>query len=150
MDSYEDYRNNKELKAQIQDDFSTALKYYMRRDKVRQQDLVESLGISSSTVSNWVAGNRIPRPAAMAMLAQYFHVSEEDMRRLPAWVDFADVGNANIENDLLNLSRIMSTVKSVSIGREELPTYIVQNLISAIKVALDYANDAKTKKQEEL
>lgn len=145
METYEDYLTTTEFKTQMQDDFSTALNYYMRRDNVRQQDLIAALGISSSTMSNWVNGNRMPRPAALKMLAKYFHVSEEDMRRLPAWIDFAEVGNVDIEDDLYNLMHVLRTVKSTSIGRVELPQYIVQNLLSAIKVALDYAKDNNTK-----
>lgn len=145
METYEDYLTTTEFKTQMQDDFSTALNYYMRRDNVRQQDLIAALGISSSTMSNWVNGNRMPRPAALKMLAKYFHVSEEDMRRLPAWIDFAEVGNVDIEDDLYNLMHVLRTVKSTSIGRVELPQYIVQNLLSAIKVALDYAKDNSTK-----
>lgn len=145
METYEDYLTTTEFKTQMQDDFSTALNYYMRRDNVRQQDLIAALGVSSSTLSNWVNGNRMPRPAALKMLAKYFHVSEEDMRRLPAWIDFAEVGNVDIEDDLYNLMHVLRTVKSTSIGRVELPQYIVQNLLSAIKVALDYAKDNNTK-----
>lgn len=141
METYEDYLTTNEFKTQMQDDFSTALNYYMQRDNVRQQDLIVALGVSSSTMSNWVNGNRMPRPAALKMLAKFFHVSEEDMRRLPAWIDFAEVGNVDIEDDLYNLMHVLRTVKSISIGRVKLPQYIVQNLLSAIKVALDYAED---------
>lgn len=145
METYEDYLTTTDYKTQMQDDFSTALNYYMQRDNVRQQDLIDNLKISSSTMSNWVNGKRMPRPAAMKMLARYFHVSEEDMRRLPAWIDFAEVGNVDIEEDLYNLMHVLSTVKSISIGVVELPPYIAQNLLSAIKVALDYAKDNNTK-----
>lgn len=145
METYEDYLTTNEFKTQMQDDFSTALNYYMQRDNVRQQDLIVALGISSSTMSNWVNGNRMPRPAALKMLAKYFHVSEEDMRRLPAWIDFAEVGNVDIEDDLYNLMHVLRTVKSISTGRVKLPQYIVQNLLNAIKVTLDYAEDSNTK-----
>lgn len=145
METYEDYLTTNEFKTQMQDDFSTALNYYMQRDNVRQQDLIVALGISSSTMSNWVNGNRMPRPAALKMLAKYFHVSEEDMRRLPAWIDFAEVGNVDIEDDLYNLMHVLRTVKSISTGRVKLPQYIVQNLLNAIKVTLDYAEDNNTK-----
>ena len=145
METYEDYLTTNEFKTQMQDDFSTALNYYMQRDNVRQQDLIVALGISSSTMSNWVNGNRMPRPAALKMLAKYFHVSEEDMRRLPAWIDFAEVGNVDIEDDLYNLMHVLRTVKSITTGRVKLPQYIVQNLLNAIKVTLDYAEDNNTK-----
>lgn len=142
MAKYEDYMTDTDLRKQILDDFSTALNYYMHRDNVRQQDLMNDLNLSSATISTWVNGRRMPKPAAVKMLADYFHVSEEDMRRLPAWIDFADVGGVDIEDDLYNILHVLNTVKSVSIGKQELPTYVVQNLLSAIKVALDYAKDS--------
>ena len=67
------------------------------------------------------------------------------MRRLPAWIDFAEVGNIDIENDLYNLMHVLDAVKSISVGRVELPQYIVQNLLSAIKVALEYTKEKNNK-----
>lgn len=145
MAKYEDYLTDAALKSQIIDDFATALNYYMRRDGIKQQDLIDDLNLSSATISAWATGKRMPRPAAMKMLARYFHVSEEDMRRLPAWVDFAEVGNVDVEDDLYNLIHVLDAVKSISVGRVELPQYIVQNAVSAIKVILEYAKEKDTK-----
>lgn len=145
METYEDYLATTEFKTQMQDDFSTALNYYMRRDNVRQQDLIAALGVSSSTMSNWVNGNRMPRPAALKMLAEYFHVSEEDMRRLPAWIDFAECGEVDIAADLYERLHMLQTIKAVKVDGCVLPDYIKQNIVSAIKVALDYAKDNNSK-----
>nr|DAH21086.1 MAG TPA: Repressor protein CI [Caudoviricetes sp.] len=141
MAKYEDHLADADLKRQIIDDFSTALNYYMRRDGVRQQDLMNDLNLSSATVSTWVNGKRMPKPEAIKKLARYFHVSEGDMSRLPAWIDFAEVSNADVEEDLYNLMHVLDAVKSISVGRVELPQYIVQNTVSAIKVALEYAKE---------
>lgn len=145
MDKYEDYLTDDVLKSQIIDDFATALNYYMKRDGIKQQDLIDDLNLSSATISAWVTGKRMPRPTAMKMLARYFHVPEEDMRRLPAWVDFAEVGNVDVEEDLYNLMHVLDAVKSISFGRVELPQYIVQNTVSAIKVVIEYAKEKNSK-----
>lgn len=145
MDKYEDYLTDDVLKSQIIDDFATALNYYMKRDGIKQQDLIDDLNLSSATISAWVTGKRMPRPTAMKMLARYFHVSEEDMRRLPAWVDFAEVGSVDVEEDLYNLMHVLDAVKSISFGRVELPQYIVQNTVSAIKVVIEYAKEKNSK-----
>ena len=141
MDKYEDYLTDAALKSQIIDDFATALNYYMQRDGVKQQDLIDDLNLSSATISAWATGKRMPRPAAMKMLARYFHVPEEDMRRLPAWIDFAEVGNVDVEEDLYNMMHVLDAVKSISVDKLVLPQYIVQNLLSAIKVTLEYAKE---------
>lgn len=145
MAKYEDHLTDVDLKRQIIDDFSTALNYYMRRDGVRQQDLMNDLNLSSATVSTWVNGKRMPKPEAIKKLARYFHVSEGDMSRLPAWIDFAEVSNADVEEDLYNLMHVLDAVKSISVGRVVLPQYIVQNTVSAIKVALEYAKEKNNK-----
>lgn len=145
MDKYEDYLTDAALKSQIIDDFATALNYYMRRDGVKQQDLIDDLNLSSATISAWATGKRMPRPAAMKMLARYFHVPEEDMRRLPAWIDFAEVGNVDVEEDLYNMMHVLDAVKSISVDKLVLPQYIVQNLLSAIKVTLEYAKEKNNK-----
>lgn len=145
MDKYEDYLTDVALKSQIIDDFATALNYYMRRDGVKQQDLIDNLNLSSATISAWATGKRMPRPAAMKMLARYFHVSEEDMRRLPAWIDFAECGEADITTELYELLHMLQTIKTVKVDGCILPDYIKQNLISAIKVAIEYAKEKNTK-----
>lgn len=145
MAKYEDYLTDVDLKQQIIDDFSTALNYYMRRDGVRQQDLMNDLNLSSATASTWVNGKRMPKPEAIKMLARYFHVSEEDMRRLPAWIDFAECGEADIATELYELLHMLQTINTVKVDGCILPDYIKQNLLSAIKVALEYAKEKNNK-----
>lgn len=144
METYEDYMDE-ELKLQMRNDFATALEYYMRRDNVNQQDLINALGLNKSTISNWVNGRRMPRPQFVRMLARYFHVSEEDMRRLPAWIDFAECEEADITDELYELSHMLPTIKTIKVEGRVLPDYIKQNIVSAIKVALDYAKDTDSK-----
>ena len=144
MAKYEDYMDD-ELKLQMRDDFATALEYYMRRDNVNQQDLINALGLNKSTISTWVTGKRMPRPEAIKMLADYFHVTEEDMRRLPAWIDFAECGEADITTELYELLHMLQTIKTVKVDGCILPDYIKQSLISAIKVAIEYAKEKNTK-----
>lgn len=145
MDKYEDYLTDAALKSQIIDDFAAALNYYMRRDGVKQQDLIDDLNLSSATISAWATGKRMPRPAAMKMLARYFHVSEEDMRRLPAWIDFAECGEADIVNELYEISHMLPTIKTIKVDGCVLPDCIKQNIVSAIKVALEYAKEKNNK-----
>lgn len=144
MKTYEDYMDE-ELKLQMREDFAAALEYYMRRDNVNQQDLINALGVNKSTISTWATGKRMPRPEAIKMLARYFHVSEEDMRRLPAWIDFAECGEADIANELYEISHMLPTIKTIKVDSCVLPDYIKQNLLSAIKVAIEYAKEKNNK-----
>ena len=124
METYEAYLTDAALKNQIIADFSTALEYYMRRDGVKQQDLIDDLNLSSATISAWATGKRMPRPAAMKMLADYFHVSEEDMRRLPARVTSEEHDKADITDKLNELVYLLSHTRDIRVNGHTIPDYM--------------------------
>ena len=59
--------------------FSTNLKYYMEQNGKTQMDLMKDLGLSSSTLSNWCTGQKLPRMDKVQMLADYFNISKSDL-----------------------------------------------------------------------
>lgn len=59
--------------------FSKNLKYYLQLNNKSQQDLVKDLGLSSSTVSNWYTGLKLPRMNKIEMLANYFGINKSDL-----------------------------------------------------------------------
>ena len=59
--------------------FAKNLKYYMSANGKNQTDLMRDLGFSSSTVSNWCTGQKLPRMDKVQLLADYFHVSRADL-----------------------------------------------------------------------
>ena len=144
METYEDYLTDAALKSQIIDDFSTALNYYMRRDGVRQQDLMNDLNLSSATISAWATGKRMPRPAAMKMLADYFHVSEEDMRRLPARVTSEEHDKADITDKLNELVYLLSHTRDIRVNGHTIPDYMAMNLFAPLSATLRYTEDIKS------
>lgn len=52
---------------------------YMKMRNVDQSDIVNSLGISASTVSDWVNGKKYPRVDAMQRLADFLGVLLSDL-----------------------------------------------------------------------
>lgn len=44
-----------------------------------QKDLMTDLGFSSSTVSNWCTGEKLPRMDKVQMLADYLHINKSDL-----------------------------------------------------------------------
>ena len=143
MKTYEDYKDD-ELKLQMHNDFATALEYYMRRDNVNQQDLINALGLNKSTISNWANGKRIPRPAAMKMLADYFHVSEEDMRRLPARVTSEEHDKADITDKLNELVYLLSNTRDIRVNGHTIPDYMTMNLFAPLSATLQYTENIKS------
>lgn len=144
METYEDYLTDAALKSQIIDDFATALNYYMRRDGIKQQDLIDDLNLSSATISAWATGKRMPRPAAMKMLADYFHVSEEDMRRLPARVTSEEHNRADITDKLNELVYLLSHTRDIRVNGHTIPDYMTMNLFAPLSATLQYTEDIKS------
>lgn len=143
MKTYKDYMDE-ELKLQMRNDFATALEYYMRRDNVNQQDLINDLGLNKSTISNWATGKRMPRPQFVRMLARYFHVSEEDMRRLPAMVTSEEHGKADITDKLNELVYLLSNTRGIRVNGHTIPDYMAMNLFAPLSATLQYAEDIKS------
>ena len=59
--------------------FSKNLKHYMTSQGKNQMDLMHDLGLSSSTVSNWCTGAKLPRMDKIQLLADYFHIMKSDL-----------------------------------------------------------------------
>lgn len=63
------------------DVFVKNLRTVMANRGVTQSDIVTALSISSSTVSDWVNGNRYPRIDVMQRLADYLGVLVSDLTK---------------------------------------------------------------------
>lgn len=59
--------------------FSKNLRYYMQLNGKTQMDLMNDLGLSSSTVSNWCTGLKLPRMDKVQKLADYFNINKSDL-----------------------------------------------------------------------
>lgn len=59
--------------------FSAKLKYYMNKNGKNQTDLMRDLHLSSSTVSSWCTGQKLPRMGKIQMLADYFGINKSDL-----------------------------------------------------------------------
>ena len=58
---------------------SNNLKRYLRINKVSRTQLSENLGISYSTISDWVNGKSYPRIDKIEMMANYFGIEKSDL-----------------------------------------------------------------------
>lgn len=59
--------------------FSNNLRKYMTLNKKIQADLINDLNLSSSTISNWCTGLKLPRMDKIQMLADYFNIQISDL-----------------------------------------------------------------------
>ena len=51
----------------------------MNKNNKKQSDLIIDLGFSSSTISNWCTGKKLPRIDKVQMLADYFNINKSDL-----------------------------------------------------------------------
>ena len=79
---------------------SNNLKRYLRINKVSRTQLSENLGISYSTISDWVNGKSYPRIDKIEMMANYFGINKSDLVENKANQKEIDI--ANMVNDLMN------------------------------------------------
>lgn len=63
--------------------FAKALNYYLSLKGKTQQDLINDLGYSSSTVSQWSTGKNIPRMDRIEAVATYLGIEKTDLLRDP-------------------------------------------------------------------
>lgn len=63
--------------------FAKALTYYLSLKGKTQQDLINDLGYSSSTVSQWCTGKNIPRMDRIEAVANYLRIDKVDLLRDP-------------------------------------------------------------------
>lgn len=61
--------------------FARNLNQYMKSRGVEQADIVMALGITASTVSDWVRGKKYPRVDAMQRLADFFGILLSDLTK---------------------------------------------------------------------
>ncbi len=59
--------------------FTRQLRRYMNLNGKTQTDLMNDLGLSSSTVSSWCTGAKLPRMGKIQMLADYFNINKSDL-----------------------------------------------------------------------
>ena len=59
--------------------FSQNLLHYLKINNKTQADLVTDLGLTASTVSDWVNAKKYPRVDKMQMLADYFGILKSDL-----------------------------------------------------------------------
>lgn len=59
--------------------FAKNLSYYIERSGKTQKEIAEALNVATSTLNNWVMGNKYPRMGSVEMLANYFGIQKSDL-----------------------------------------------------------------------
>ena len=100
--------------------FSKNLKHYMNLSHKNQTDLMRDLNLSSSTVSNWCTGTKLPRMNKVQMLADYFGIEKSDLIEEKKDTDGTHCFSPEIQNiaqeiaDNEDLTKLFDVVKTAS------------------------------------
>ena len=121
--------------------FKKNLNYYMKKRGLEQADIVTELGITASTVSDWVNGKKYPRVDAMQRLADFLGV------RMSQLQEDGEVENAFPPNILPVHRRKIPIRGNVAAGEpifadEEHEEYVIEDDANDCDFALRIAGDS--------
>lgn len=71
--------NNKIEEKETQRIFSDNLKYYLKLNNKTQLDLANAIGVSNTTINNYVKGYNAPRMDKVDKICKYLDVSRSDL-----------------------------------------------------------------------
>lgn len=103
------------------DILSRNLKKYIAKSGKDRTQIAEELGLSYSTLTDWVNGKKYPRIANIEKLAVYFNVSKSDLIE-----DFEEIKNDN--------DKLATVVIKLRMNKELLE--VVEKLVSLDKAKL--------------
>ena len=87
--------------------FARNFNYYLTIRHKTQNDIVQDLGMTSSTVSDWATGKKYPRVDKMQMLADYFGILKSDLTEEHAEAQLTDdIGLQEYLEELKNRSEM--------------------------------------------
>lgn len=118
--STEEKKNAAEINKEI---FSRKLAYWMNRNGENQNDIVNLLGVSASTVSDWMSAKKYPRIDKVQKIADHYGILKSDL------TEEKKTNQSNLPDNIIDLD--MSKMKCIPIlGRIQagLPIYAIENI----------------------
>ena len=131
--------------------FQKKLKYYMTLNNKTQADLINDLGFSSSTISNWCTGLKLPRMGKIQLLADYFGINKSDLIEDKTITnDVVTIKSRTLEKQLLSSFNKLNDdnkKKAITYTENLLKIEEMENEHLLVKAAHnDFANDEEEQK----
>ena len=92
----------------VREIFPIKLKYYMRENGKRRNDLVNDLGFPYSTVRDWVKGITVPSMDKVELLAEYFGCNNSDLIEEKKEKPIADDGLTENQRMLIDFAKSLN------------------------------------------
>ena len=123
---------------------SNNLKKYLKINNVSRNQLSESLGISYSTISDWINGKAYPRIDKIEMMANYFGIEKSDLvEDKTSKIENQDI--STMVDDLMNNLNSTQTLMYKGEPMDEVTKELVRASIEqAARIAMARHNESKS------
>ena len=118
--------NNKIEEKETQRIFSDNLKYYLKLNNKTQLDLANAIGVSNTTINNYVKGYNAPRMDKVDKICKYLGVSRSDLMEERIKDRIRNTENQDISimvDDLMNNLNSTQTLMYKGEPMDEVSTY---------------------------
>lgn len=139
--------NNKIEEKETQRIFSDNLKYYLKLNNKTQLDLANAIGVSNTTINNYVKGYNAPRMDKVDKICKYLGVSRSDLMEERIKDKIRNTENQDISimvDDLMNNLNSTQTLMYKGEPMDEVTKELVRTSIEqAARIAMARHKESK-------
>jgi transcriptional regulator with XRE-family HTH domain len=139
--------NNKIEEKETQRIFSDNLKYYLKLNNKTQLDLANAIGVSNTTINNYVKGYNAPRMDKVDKICKYLGVSRSDLMEERIKERIQNTENQDISimvDDLMNNLNSTQTLMYKGEPMDEVTKELVRTSIEqAARIAMVRHKESK-------
>ena len=139
--------NNKIEEKETQRIFSDNLKYYLKLNNKTQLDLANAIGVSNTTINNYVKGYNAPRMDKVDKICKYLGVSRSDLMEERIKDRIRNTENQDISimvDDLMNNLNSTQTLMYKGEPMDEITKELVRTSIEqAARIAMARHKESK-------
>ena len=139
--------NNKIEEKETQRIFSDNLKYYLKLNNKTQLDLANAIGVSNTTINNYVKGYNAPRMDKVDKICKYLGVSRSDLMEERIKDRIRNTENQDISimvDDLMNNLNSTQTLMYKGEPMDEVTKELVRTSIEqAARIAMARHKESK-------
>lgn len=126
--------------------FSKNLRYYMEINHINQIDLMRDLHLSSSTVSNWCTGLKLPRMDKVQLLADYFHINKSDLIEEKDETQLTKKDEKDIEKILDSTREQLLSQEGLMFDGDPATPEAIESILAAMQIGMEMAKKKNKEK----
>lgn len=120
---------------EIQKIFSDNLRYYLKLNNKTQLDLANTIGVSKTTINNYIKGYNTPRMDKVDKICNYLRITKSDLLEDKSKQKEIDI--ANMVNDLMdNLNSNQALMYSGELMGDVTKELVLASIEQAARIAM--------------